>query len=243
MEFVNDRLGVFKARFYAFFKSERHIASDDIDLIRITAMSLKILYESVNCGCIFSFCNKENPMCFQVNNQSDIVVPFHTCLVHAQHLYLRHIDKRKCSFNVMLDDSPEPFVILFNEAGKHRDRHMLCVFKHHSLIQQRETGVLSRPWYTDLRTLSINKSKKYVEKAVSGVAESMQNTLQTGLTMDVDGISGSMMRGGGKESVINNYTTNNNHTFTQNNTSPKALNRYEIYRQTKNLIHMVKAGR
>ena len=89
----------------------------------------------------------------------------------------------------------------------------------------------------------IDKSKKFVETAVSGVADAMQLSLQTGLTMDVDGISGAMMRGGGKESVINNYTTNNNHTFTQNNTSPKALNRYEIYRQTKNLIHMVKAGR
>ena len=47
-----------------------------------------------------------------------------------------------------------------------------------------------------------------------------------------------MMEGGGSQSVINNYTTN--HSFTQNNTSPKPLNRYEIYRQTKNLIRTVK---
>ena len=89
----------------------------------------------------------------------------------------------------------------------------------------------------------IDKSKKYVETAVSGVADAMQLSLQTGLTMDVDGISGAMMRGSSSESVVNNYTTNNNHTFTQNNTSPKPLNRYEIYRQTKNLIHTVKSGR
>ena len=88
----------------------------------------------------------------------------------------------------------------------------------------------------------IDKSKKYVETAVSGVADAMQLTLQTGLTMDVDGISGAMVRGSSTESVVNNYTTNN-HSFTQNNTSPKALNRYEIYRQTKNLIHTVKSGR
>ncbi|MDE6777015.1 MAG: hypothetical protein K2J25_03660, partial [Oscillospiraceae bacterium] len=33
---------------------------------------------------------------------------------------------------------------------------------------------------------------------------------------------------------------NNNYSFTQHNTSPKALSRSEIYRQTKNLIRAVK---
>ena len=35
-------------------------------------------------------------------------------------------------------------------------------------------------------------------------------------------------------------TNNINYTFTQNNSSPKALSRYEIYRQTKNLINAAK---
>ncbi|MDE7094680.1 MAG: hypothetical protein K2O52_07195, partial [Oscillospiraceae bacterium] len=42
-----------------------------------------------------------------------------------------------------------------------------------------------------------------------------------------------------------NTETNNvnyNYNFTQNNTSPKALSRSEIYRQTKNLIRAVKRG-
>ena len=69
----------------------------------------------------------------------------------------------------------------------------------------------------------------------------MRLTMQSGLTMDVDGISGAMMEHGGSQSVINHHTTN--HSFTQNNTSPKPLNRYEIYRQTKNLIRTVKTGR
>lgn len=68
MELVNNRLSVLKARFYACFKAKRHIASDDIDLIGIAAMSLKMLHKSVNRGCIFSLCNKENLMRFQVNN-------------------------------------------------------------------------------------------------------------------------------------------------------------------------------
>ena len=88
----------------------------------------------------------------------------------------------------------------------------------------------------------INKSKKYVETAVSGVADAMQLTMQSGLEMNVDGISGAMINGG-TQPVINNYTTNNNQTFNQTNNSPKAVNRYEIYRQTKNLIHTVKTGR
>ena len=88
----------------------------------------------------------------------------------------------------------------------------------------------------------INKSKKYVETAVSGVADAMQLTMQSGLEMNVDGISGAMINGA-TQPVINNYTTNNNQTFNQTNNSPKAVNRYEIYRQTKNLIHTVKTGR
>ena len=88
----------------------------------------------------------------------------------------------------------------------------------------------------------IHKSKKYVETAVSGVADAMQLTMQSGLEMNVAGISGAML-GGGTQPVINNYTTNNNQTFNQTNNSPKAVNRYEIYRQTKNLIHTVKTGR
>jgi hypothetical protein len=88
----------------------------------------------------------------------------------------------------------------------------------------------------------INKSKKYVETAVSGVADAMQLSMQSGLEMNVDGISGAMINGG-TQPVINNYTTNNNQTFNQTNNSPKAVNRYEIYRQTKNLIHTVKSGR
>ena len=35
---------------------------------------------------------------------------------------------------------------------------------------------------------------------------------------------------------INNY----NYNFTQNNNSPKSLSRYDIYRQTKNLINAAK---
>ena len=35
---------------------------------------------------------------------------------------------------------------------------------------------------------------------------------------------------------------NNSYNFTQHNTSPKALSRSEIYRQTKNLIRAIKRG-
>lgn len=47
--------------------------------------------------------------------------------------------------------------------------------------------------------------------------------------------------GGSATTVINNYSTNNNTTnnnFTQNNTSPKALDTLEVYRQTNNLLNM-----
>lgn len=55
----------------------------------------------------------------------------------------------------------------------------------------------------------INKSKKYVEKAVSGA------------------------------SVVNNYYNNDNSwTVNQTNNSPKALSRLEIYRLTRNAVNV-----
>lgn len=46
------------------------------------------------------------------------------------------------------------------------------------------------------------------------------------------------------EGVINNSNSNitNNYNITQNNTSPKALSRLEIYRQTKNVINLATGG-
>ena len=87
----------------------------------------------------------------------------------------------------------------------------------------------------------INKSKKYVENAVSTVADSMQLTMQSGINMNVDGISNALMQGTGTEPVVNNYNNYNTQNFNQNNYSPKAINRYETYRQMKNLIRTVKA--
>lgn len=46
--------------------------------------------------------------------------------------------------------------------------------------------------------------------------------------------SGAIIKGNDGSQTVNNYN------FTQNNTSPKALSRYDIYRQTKNLINAAK---
>ncbi len=71
----------------------------------------------------------------------------------------------------------------------------------------------------------INKSKKYVETAVSGVADAMRLTMQSGLSMKLDGISGAMMNGGGGTTVVNNYNNDNSRTVNQTNNRPKSLSR------------------
>ena len=84
----------------------------------------------------------------------------------------------------------------------------------------------------------INKSKKYVEAAVSGVADAMTLTMQSGLNVDMDGISGAMMDGSPAGTVINNYNNDNSRTVNQTNNSPKSLSRLEIYRQTRNALNV-----
>ena len=82
----------------------------------------------------------------------------------------------------------------------------------------------------------IRKNMKYVEAAVEGVAEAMQLTLQTDLGFD--GLPMTTPSGAG---VVNNYyNTDNSQTFNQTNNSPKSLSRYEVYRQTKNLVSATK---
>ena len=84
----------------------------------------------------------------------------------------------------------------------------------------------------------INKSKKYVEKAVSSVADAMSLTMQSGFDMKFDGISGAMLTGGVGGTVINNYNNDNSRTVNQTNHSPKSLSRLEIYRQTRNALNV-----
>lgn len=83
----------------------------------------------------------------------------------------------------------------------------------------------------------INKSKKVVAKAVSGVADTMRVTLNSDLNYNLDGMTGAIMNGSSESSVVNNYYNNDNsRTVNQTNNSPKSLSRLEIYRQTRNAI-------
>ena len=84
----------------------------------------------------------------------------------------------------------------------------------------------------------INKSRKYVEAAVSGAADAMTLTMQSGLNVDMDGISGAMMNGGSGGVVNNYYNNDNSRTVNQTNNSPKSLSRLEIYRMTRNALNV-----
>ena len=83
----------------------------------------------------------------------------------------------------------------------------------------------------------INKSKKVVAKAVSGVADTMRVTLNSDLNYNLDGMTGAIMNGSSESSIVNNYYNNDNsRTVNQTNNSPKSLSRLEIYRLTKNAV-------
>lgn len=85
----------------------------------------------------------------------------------------------------------------------------------------------------------IDRSRKYVEKAVESASGAMQLSMQSGLDMKLDGISGAMLTGGAGGTVINNYYNNDNsRTVNQTNNSPKSLSRLEIYRQTRNALNV-----
>lgn len=53
-------------------------------------------------------------------------------------------------------------------------------------------------------------------------------------------IANSGILSGNKEAIVGSGDTINNYNFNQTNTSPKALSRWDIYRQTKNLVNTLK---
>ena len=84
----------------------------------------------------------------------------------------------------------------------------------------------------------INKSRKYVEKAIEGVSEAMSLTMQPSLNLNMDGVSGVIMTGGSGGVVNNYYNNDNSRTVNQTNNSPKSLSRLEIYRMTRNALNV-----
>ena len=82
----------------------------------------------------------------------------------------------------------------------------------------------------------INKSKKLISKAVEGVANAMQMTLDSNIGLSLEEISAPMKDGNPAGTVINNY--DNSRTVNQTNNSPKSLSRLEIYRQTRNALNV-----
>ena len=82
----------------------------------------------------------------------------------------------------------------------------------------------------------IDKSKKYVEKAVDNVAQAMQLTMDSDLNYSLSGISGAVVDGSSGGTVNNYYNNDNSRTVNQTNNSPKSLSRLEIYRLTRNAL-------
>ena len=83
----------------------------------------------------------------------------------------------------------------------------------------------------------INKSKKYVEKAISGVADAMTIAMNSDFNVDISSVAGAMVGTGGT-TVVNNYNNDNSRTVNQTNNSPKSLSRLEIYRMTRNALNV-----
>ena len=84
----------------------------------------------------------------------------------------------------------------------------------------------------------LNGSIKFGLQGKDGSIVDMTLTMQSGLNVDMDGISGAMMNGG-SGGVVNNYYNNDySRTVNQTNNSPKSLSRLEVYRMTRNALNV-----
>lgn len=83
---------------------------------------------------------------------------------------------------------------------------------------------------------------KKIKSMFGNILEAAQNSLQFDkLSFAVSSTNNSLKEATRVPQLMtSNSQVSNVYNFTQNNNSPKSLNRYEIYRQTKNLINAVK---
>ena len=87
----------------------------------------------------------------------------------------------------------------------------------------------------------IRKNQKYVENAVNDVSEAMRLTMDSNINYTLNGVSSGAMVAGTSAGTVNNYyNTDNSQVFNQTNNSPKALSRFDIYRQTNNILGRIK---
>ena len=80
----------------------------------------------------------------------------------------------------------------------------------------------------------IERSRGLIQKAISHVSADMVITPTA---------NAALIGGGSMAAAVSNNTTNNSnvtYNFNQTNNSPKALSRFDIYRQSKNLLSGVK---
>lgn len=91
---------------------------------------------------------------------------------------------------------------------------------------KKELGISTSSKKTTKSTKSTNSSKKTATKALSTAKNSVKSNAKALKNTNA--------------SAAKRTTVNNNYTFNQTNTSPKALSRLEIYRQTKNQLVFAK---
>lgn len=93
---------------------------------------------------------------------------------------------------------------------------------------KKELGISTSSKKTTKSTKSTNSSKKTATKALSTAKNSVKSNAKALKNTNA--------------SAAKRTTVNNNYTFNQTNTSPKALSRLEIYRQTKKQLVFAKGG-
>ena len=122
-----------------------------------------------------------------------------------------------------------------------------------------KTGKEGSPWRTTIQkgrwageglAIGLNESQKMVSESAENLANTAigsiqskmtvndllnMNEIKAGLSTNVNGIKSRSIHGQQSKPVVNQY-------FTQNNYSPKALSRLDIYRQTKSALKSSKGG-
>ncbi len=151
VEFVERDLGVLEIRFDPRLERRPHVDARVADRLALAAVRLEEIREFLHRSGVLAVGHVDDFAPRHVDEQADVVVAApRRGFVGGDPPQLRQVQPLHRAPNVVLDDAPQPRIVLAQPLGRVGDRHRLGQRQHIGLKQQRETGARPSPRRGDL---------------------------------------------------------------------------------------------
>ncbi len=154
----------------------RHVLADLRDLARVTAMGLQEVRKRLH-RLVITALDAEHPTALvQIGEHRHVLVPAPRAgLIDPHPLDPREVLRLDRLIDIVVHDPPDPHVVLADQRGERRDRHLSDHRHHQRLEQQREPRTLPRPRHRhQMRLVLRTDDPRYPRRQVRLMLEEIQ---------------------------------------------------------------------